>query len=581
MHMTVLLSPVGEEAVTKVMIEMMKILIDKGADVNVRYLDEATPLHLAATTGNIEIMTVLLDNGAEIEAQNMKFTTPLCRAVMRGKSEAVKFLIGKRADVNRTCVDDISPLHLAVADNSVDIVAILLEAGADTEARDRSDKTPLDYAIEKNHTEVIELLRKANDNVDDAVRQMASIRALSPSGTRFITGGLSSNPLIRCSEESGQWLYILGEFVRQSPEKVQRLGSDIWERPVKSYIKRAGDYTEDKAAGCCRLLRNLTRYLCYSRFAGLTTNKILDEMARATHLIESGDEYEPDIIVTEQVLQNLHKPIRNGFTAFSAIAILEHIRQCELIEDGEIDDFVDFDPCAFGYILPRTYLEDVQSDEEKRQLWQCTGWTAQDAPLLHSLGNLYLECGFMKKFDDLFLQQNDPYTYFERKKERFKTSKQHFTCRDIGNSDFDLWTPEECRKRCTESAERLARFLGKNLPVSRFRATEPPVKQKKLDPGIDRESASWKDAVFIQAGLKGIDIYDKDGASPLHWAAWHGDTGIVTALLEKGADPKVRDSKGKTPLDYAIEKNNTEVIELLQKSSTQTIFTKRESDATT
>jgi len=247
---------------------------------------------------------------------------------------------------------------------------------------------------------------------------------------------------------------------------------------------------------------------------------------------------------------------------FSALAILEHLRQRELIEDaGEISDFMSFDPCTFGFILPCPYFEDLQADQKTRRLWQeSAGWTAQDASLLHRLGNLFLSCGFIKKFDSM-LGLCNPLEFFEQRKYTFRLSQHMFTCRDIGNSDLDVWTPEECRKRSGVSIGRLLLFLGENQPVSKFRFSQPePIKREK------NESVSWKDDIFIRAGLAGVKIVDKHGATPLHRATLEGDLEIMSALLDKGAHPEWRDSKGKTPLDYAIESGNVEATELLRKA---------------
>jgi Ankyrin repeats (many copies) len=44
-----------------------------------------------------------------------------------------------------------------------------------------------------------------------------------------------------------------------------------------------------------------------------------------------------------------------------------------------------------------------------------------------------------------------------------------------------------------------------------------------------------------------------DGATALHWAAWHGDSRMVTELLRHGPQLELRDGEfGKTPLEWAM-----------------------------
>ena len=46
---------------------------------------------------------------------------------------------------------------------------------------------------------------------------------------------------------------------------------------------------------------------------------------------------------------------------------------------------------------------------------------------------------------------------------------------------------------------------------------------------------------------------DKDGETPLHWAASGGSPAVVDLLIARGADMKAEDDEGKTPIDNARE----------------------------
>ena len=101
---------------------------------------------------------------------------------------------------------------------------------------------------------------------------------------------------------------------------------------------------------------------------------------------------------------------------------------------------------------------------------------------------------------------------------------------------------------------------------------------------LDRYGANWEqrfhgrtplmDLMHFRkpAGAKwlirrGVDVHAKapDGRTALHYAAWQGvRADYVEALLEAGADPKARDADGKTPLDLAVEKKRTKLLEALK-----------------
>lgn len=72
--------------------------------------------------------------------------------------------------------------------------------------------------------------------------------------------------------------------------------------------------------------------------------------------------------------------------------------------------------------------------------------------------------------------------------------------------------------------------------------------------------------LLLSAGLD-IDIPNKNGTTPLTYAAdnENGDINMVKRLLELGADPEAKNSlTGKTALDYAIARNNQEMVDLLK-----------------
>jgi hypothetical protein len=48
-----------------------------------------------------------------------------------------------------------------------------------------------------------------------------------------------------------------------------------------------------------------------------------------------------------------------------------------------------------------------------------------------------------------------------------------------------------------------------------------------------------------------LNYQDEKGATPLHWAAEAQDLSIVAALVDLGADRKIKDNAGYTPRDTA------------------------------
>ena len=71
--------------------------------------------------------------------------------------------------------------------------------------------------------------------------------------------------------------------------------------------------------------------------------------------------------------------------------------------------------------------------------------------------------------------------------------------------------------------------------------------------------------VLLSAGAE-VNVQDKNGMTPLMWAARWGDAPRVLALVEAGATVTVRDNSGKTALDWARSRGGraAETIEILQ-----------------
>ena len=119
-----------------------------------------TPLNFAAIYNNIDIVKLLVKAGADLDIANDDDETPLHTAVHLGNIKIVKFLIDEGANINkRDSIDRYTPLHLALScpgpieDEStmkyLNIANLLIESGANLEATTRRrNNTPLHKLIE-------------------------------------------------------------------------------------------------------------------------------------------------------------------------------------------------------------------------------------------------------------------------------------------------------------------------------------------------------------------------------------------------------------------------------------------------
>ena len=128
-----------------------------------------TALHHAARFGFIEIAKTLLQNRANIEAKDVHGRTPLHVAVVLNQTDMAKFLIENGAQINAQCMgaSGRNSLHLAVFRNDHEAVKYLVENGAQVDVRDNENKTPFDVADEKQYFGIAKFLLEKKREASD------------------------------------------------------------------------------------------------------------------------------------------------------------------------------------------------------------------------------------------------------------------------------------------------------------------------------------------------------------------------------------------------------------------------------
>ena len=114
-----------------------------------------TPLHAAIHARNLRIVRLLIDRGADLEAKYANERTSLLYAMSYGDKETVALLIARGANVNGKGRLGRSPLHLV---RTTDIAASLISKGANVNAKDNNGWTPLHGAAFCRYHAIVELL---------------------------------------------------------------------------------------------------------------------------------------------------------------------------------------------------------------------------------------------------------------------------------------------------------------------------------------------------------------------------------------------------------------------------------------
>jgi uncharacterized protein len=115
-----------------------------------------TALMAAAYRGRRATVALLLDRGADLEVKEMYGRTALMWAAEYGRREVVTMLLDRGAATEAKSVNGHTALIIAAEGGEREVVALLLDRGADASARSDEGKTALDYAKTK---EIKDLLR--------------------------------------------------------------------------------------------------------------------------------------------------------------------------------------------------------------------------------------------------------------------------------------------------------------------------------------------------------------------------------------------------------------------------------------
>jgi ankyrin repeat protein len=93
------------------------------------------------------MIRVLIQRGADLNAEGEIGAAPLHAAILIGSTEAARALLEAGARVDATNRSGHTPLHYAAIFGRAAIAAELIRRGAPVNARDREGKTPLGRAL--------------------------------------------------------------------------------------------------------------------------------------------------------------------------------------------------------------------------------------------------------------------------------------------------------------------------------------------------------------------------------------------------------------------------------------------------
>lgn len=139
-------------------VDVVKLLLEKGASTADKGPHGFTALHSAASRGKAEVVKLLLDYGADSRIRTEGLSTALTLAATDGHRKVVKLLLDRGADIMEKGPHGYTALHLAAEEGHHDVVQLLLQRGADITATENEGSTALHLATAAGCLEVVDLL---------------------------------------------------------------------------------------------------------------------------------------------------------------------------------------------------------------------------------------------------------------------------------------------------------------------------------------------------------------------------------------------------------------------------------------
>lgn len=147
-------------------VDVAKLLVQAGADINRQDDAKQSAFLIAAGEGNLELLRLMLGKGADVHRTDAAGSTALVRAAARGHVDTVKALLKTPVKLDHVNLAGRTALLEAIVagDGSPrygQIVLLLSAAGADVNIADKNRVAPLDHARRRGYDAMAGVLEHA------------------------------------------------------------------------------------------------------------------------------------------------------------------------------------------------------------------------------------------------------------------------------------------------------------------------------------------------------------------------------------------------------------------------------------
>lgn len=563
-------------------VEAAKVLIDHLKDGNSLPYSDFTLLHMAAEMHLIELVDILISKGANIHARNEKSATVLHMACMGGCHEIVNRLLqhDPKFNINETNVEGYAAIHYACETGNHKVFEILLNHGANCNIADMFGDTCLHFVCKNGHTETVKILlsRGANPNVKNK-SLFTPIHYAAGNGHLEIVSLLIANKA-KLAEKAIANLTPLYSAAQNGHLDVVKLLIDNGAPSIQSKLQ-TDIHLEPVTAACLNGHLEIVKIL-------LAKSEVTPEIA--THLLELGASKGHENIVSYflnlngKITEKLIKP------AAQYISVLDvFLQKSKKINEFDADGFavIHYASIHGNYEIVNRLIENkvdiaLMTKTKNERPISALGLAVRSNRI--AIVNLLLKNGAFKTQNNIVMLKDiielhnlDAMRILIEKKALSDSDKltsikiaiylgyveilelllKHIDAQMIKKPD--VGASLLCMSAVRGNKRVCQMILAKGVDVNSKLITD--FNQTPLYISVSKGSYEMTNFFIENSG--NVNCKTLEGITPLIYASKFGYADIVQLLLENGADINQKDNEGRTALEFAVSTNKLDCAQTL------------------